>query len=100
MPTADPAPQHDVANRGKRGDLGHWPSRLRTDRIALWVSERMATADGKYSDSRINSIGRDDAEHIRARPDRTQHVVCSTILRAEHPHLAAGLSDGRPPGRS
>ena len=87
MPIADPAPQHDVANRGKRGDLGHWSARLRTERIALRVSERIATSDGQYSDPRINGIGRNDAEHIRARPDRTQHVVCLVILRGEHPHL-------------
>ena len=100
MPIADPAPQHDVADRGKRGDLGHWSYRLRTERIALGVSERMATANREYPDPRINSIGRNDAEHIRARPDCTQHVVGLSILRGKHPHLAAGLPDGRPPSRS
>ena len=100
IPIADPSPQHDVANRCKRGDLGHWSYSLRTKRIALRVSKRMATADGEYPDPRINSIGRNDAEHIRARPDRTQYVVGLMILRGEHPHLTACLPDGGPPGRS
>jgi hypothetical protein len=85
---ADPAPQHDVANSGDRGDLRHGACGGRTERIALRFSERMSTADSQHAYSRIHGAGRDDPEHVRVAPNRTKHITCSPVPGGENSHLA------------
>ena len=93
MPVADPAPQHDVANSGDRGDFGHRVHGPRTERVALGFSERMAAADRQHAHSRIHSAGRDETEHVCAAPHRTQHLSCPPVPGGENSHLATRLPD-------
>ncbi len=94
MPVADPAPQHDVANGGDRGDFRHRVHGPRMERIALRFSERMAAADRQHAHSRIHSAGRDETEHVRVAPHRTQHIIWPPVPGGENSHLATRLPNG------
>ncbi len=94
MPGADPASQHDVTDSGDGGDFRQRSRGLRVERIALWLSQRITTADRQDANAGIHSIGRHDPEHVRALPDRTEHIADSIVPGGEDTHPATGLPDG------
>jgi len=89
MTVADPAPEHDVTDGGEGGDLRNRSYRVGLQRIALRIPERMTAADRQHPDSGVDRVGRDDAEHVRARPNRPQHIAGPVVLGAEYSHSSA-----------
>jgi hypothetical protein len=63
---ADSTAEHDVADGGDGGDLGYRSRRRISEGIAFRISQWMAPADCEHADSRVNSVGRHDAEHVAA----------------------------------
>jgi hypothetical protein len=86
---ADPAPEHDVADSRKGGDLGHRSHGTNTERIAVGVSKGVTATDRQHPNAGVHRVSRHDAKDVAAGPNFTQHIAGSAIFGAEYSHLAA-----------
>jgi len=88
------------ADGGKGGEFRDRSCGPGADRIALGIPERMATANGQDPDSRVYSVGRNDAEYVPTGPNLAQHVIHLALIASENPHPTACLAHCRPTSRS